>query len=301
MAKLRGKPPATDKKRRAKILIFGAGGEGKTWGATGFPGVYYMDCEGGGEEPEYIDRLKVAGATVFGRKDGAGDFEAVVNECQTLATVEHAHRTVVIDSFTKIFQARTADREEQMRSRGDKVEFGVEKKPAVALARRLVNWMDRADMNFILICHQKEKWEKRGNSREAVGFTFDGWDKLEYELDLIIRVERRGDKYVGIVTKTRIATFPLNDTFDWGYDEFAKRFGKERLEAGSTAIELATPEQVARLEQLLPTAGYSDSTLSEWRKKAKVEGWTEMDTETIGKCIAACETRIKKATEENGK
>ena len=58
--------------------------------------------------------------------------------------------------------------------------FGASKKPAIQLTRRLLAWFSKLDMNVILICHQKSQWK----DGKEVGVTFDGWDKLEYELHL---------------------------------------------------------------------------------------------------------------------
>ena len=59
MSKLKAKKPEEVKQGKAKGLIFGASGVGKTWFALSFPTPYYIDTEGGADGIEYQKRLTI--------------------------------------------------------------------------------------------------------------------------------------------------------------------------------------------------------------------------------------------------
>ncbi len=286
--KLRGVAAKEVKPSKPKMLVFGKPGVGKTWTALEFPKVYYIDTEGGADLNHYQDRLRNAGGMYFGPEQGSRDFDTVLEEVITLATVEHGYQTLVIDSYSKLFLSCVSESEEKLRKEGKKVEFGVEKKDAVNKTRRLVRYLDKLDMNVLLICHEKSKW----SNGEEVGQTFDGWDKLEYELHLALRIEKLGKGRTARVTKSRLEHFPESDVFPWSFNEFAERYGRDAIFAPVVTTKLATPEQVAELTRLLGVVLVPPEILDKWRTKAGIEDWNEMDADTIEKCIAFCKARL---------
>lgn len=280
--KLKGKDPAEARQSKAKVLIFGPAGVGKTWVSMDFANVYYIDVEGGATRPQYKKKLKESGAAYFGPHDGSQNFDTVIEEIITLATSEHKYKTLVIDSFSKLFNTCSAEQEEKLLAAGTKVEFSIEKKASIRQSRKMIRWLDRLDMNVILICHERPLWK----DGEQVGQTFDGWDKMEYELDLTLQIQRRGsDKRVAVVRKSRLVEFPDSSTFDWSYTQFAEKYGRDALEGDHRAIALATPEQVTTIKQLIKTIRVDQDTIDKWFNKAGVEEFEEMDTSTIAKCI----------------
>jgi hypothetical protein len=278
---LKGKDPDDAVQSKAKILIFGSAGVGKTWVSMDFANVYYIDIEGGANRDHYRKKLKDSGAAYFGPEDGSQSFDSVIDETVTLATTKHRFKTVVYDSFSKLFGTAANEEEERLLADNKKVEFGIEKKAAIRKTRRLIRWLDRIDMNVILICHERALWK----DGEQVGVTYDGWDKLEYELDLTLNIQRRGEKRVAVVRKSRLVEFPDKSTFDWSYQEFASRYGKDVLEGNSRTIDLATSEQVAALNQLVKVVRVDQDVIDKWLTKANADSFEEMDTSTIAKCI----------------
>jgi hypothetical protein len=278
---LKGKDPDDAVQSKAKILIFGSAGVGKTWVSMDFANVYYIDIEGGANRDHYRKKLKDSGAAYFGPEDGSQSFDSVIDETVTLATTKHRFKTVVYDSFSKLFGTAANEEEERLLADNKKVEFGIEKKAAIRKTRRLIRWLDRIDMNVILICHERALWK----DGEQVGVTYDGWDKLEYELDLTLNIQRRGEKRVAVVRKSRLVEFPDKSTFDWSYQEFASRYGKDVLEGNSRTIDLATSEQVAALNQLVKVVRVDQDVIDKWLAKANADSFEEMDTSTIAKCI----------------
>ncbi len=257
---------------------------GKTWASIDFPSVYYIDTEGGASRDHYTDKLKKAGGKYFGPEHGSLDFDAVIEELITLATVKHDYRTLVIDSFSKLYNNRAAEAAEKG---GD--DFGRDKKEANKPTRKLVRWIDKLDMNCILICHEKDKWA----GGELTGQTFDGWEKLEYELDLALRITKAGASRKAKVIKSRLKEFPDAEIFDWSYAEFAKRYGQDVIEGAATPIVVATDEQVNALKMLVELMKVDSDTTDKWKEKAGVDSFEEMDTETIGKCISFLESKIR--------
>ncbi len=186
-SKLKAKDPVSATPARPKVLIFGKPGVGKTWTSLDFPGVYYIDSEGGANMDHYIAKLSASGGVYMGPEDGAGDLQVILDQVKALATEVHPYRTLVIDSISKPFNTSVALESERL---GSKDAFGASKKPGLSLMRQLVIWLERLDMNVILIAHEKAEWgvNEKGE-RSEVGATFDAWEKLEYELHLALAGE----------------------------------------------------------------------------------------------------------------
>lgn len=276
--------------KKPKVLIFGPPGVGKTWGALDFPSVYYIDTEGGADLTHYRQKLRVAGGMYFGPDQGSLDFEAVIGQVQALATEQHPYRTVVFDSITKLFASAISEESERL---GDNDVFGASKKEPGRQMARLVRWVNRADLNAIFICHQKDLWGKneKGN-REAIGLTFDGWEKLEYELHLVLSIYKTGPTRRARIGKSRLTGFPEGENFEWSYEKFAERYGRDVIEKRVQQLVLASPEQVAEAERMVGIVKLPEGTVEKWFKAASVESWDEMDEEKIEKCIATLKEKL---------
>lgn len=296
--KLSAVAPEAVEPRKPKVLIFGPPGVGKTWTAIDFPMVYYFDHEGGADLDHYRAKLKTAGGAYFGPEQGSLDFEAVIAEVQTLATIDHPYKTMVFDSATKLFNASVSEESDKITARGHKDEFGASRKPVVRQMARLVNWVNRADMNAIFICHQKAMWERNAKTgdREEVGWTFDCWEKLEYELHLILRISKIGDgdnaRRYAHIGKSRLLSFPEGTRIDWSYADFAERYGRDVIERTGKTITLATPDQIEEVRRLLDVVKVSEDWQDKVFKKAGVEQWAEMDADKIDASIAWLKERI---------
>lgn len=290
-SKLKAVEPKAATPSKPKVLVFGKPGVGKTWTALDFPNVYYIDTEAGADLPHYTDKLKGAGGAYFGPDQGSLSFEAVIEQVQALATERHAYKTLVIDSVTKLYNLAINAEAERL---GDKNAFGADKKPAIALMRRLVSWLQRLDMNVILVAHERPLWgtDAKGE-RTEIGTTFDGWDKLEYELHLCLNVVKQGDKRLARVKKSRLQGFPDASLLPWSYPEFAERYGRDVIEQAPTQVTLAAPEQVAEVNRLLGVVKLADGTVEKWFTKAGVSSFEEMDADKIN----AITTHLKGLTQ----
>lgn len=290
-SKLKAIPPKAAEPSKPKIMIFGKAGVGKTFTALDFPLCYFIDAEGGANRSHYTDKLEKSGGTYMGPDQGALDFSAVIEQVQALATEEHAYKTLIIDSYSKLYNAAIANEYERLLAKGAKIEFSVEKKPAAAFSKRLISWLSRLDMNVILVCHEKPLWK----GGEQIGDTFDGFDKLDYELDLCMNIVKAGDKRIARITKSRIEGFPDGSTFPWSYAEFANRYGKEVIEKLGKQVILASAEQLAEVRKLIDIVKLPEGQEEKWFKAGNAEGWDEMDADKVSKIITYIrETYISK-------
>jgi hypothetical protein len=270
---------------RPKILIYGKYGSGKTHASLDFPSCYYVDSEGGAKQDQYRKKLIASGGVYFGPEQGSRDFAAVVEEVKTLATVKHPYKTLIIDSLSAIYNSAISDEAERL---GSKDAFGASKKPATRLTMQLLNWVNRADMNVVLIAHEKAEWGMANGSREEIGKTFDAFEKVGYELDLCLNILNPGPNVrIARIVKSRFDSFPMGETFPWSFAEFASRYGEDIIAKEAAPIVLATAEQVKELTFILEERKDGEDLKAKWFKAANAESLEELTTEQAAKCIAA--------------
>lgn len=272
-----GKKPELIKRGKPKFIISGKSGVGKTFFMLDFPKPFIIDCEGGAIEPQYVEKMKEVGAEYFGKEEGSQDFKTVINELKWLATNKHDHQTLIIDSFSKLYNLTAAIAEETVGN-----VYAADKKAAQKPTRQLQVWMDRLDMTIALVCHSKPKWE---NGQPTGTTTFDGWDKLEYDLNLWIELVQTGKRRDIVVRKSRIEGFILGNSYPADYDTFAKLYGSEIINKPSEQITLATVEQVAEAKGLVTFRNISEEDQKKALKKYDVEQWEELSSDEIKSII----------------
>lgn len=284
-SKLKAVDPKEAQPSKPKILIFGKPGVGKTWASLDFPKVFYIDTEGGADLSHYTDKLKRAGGAYFGPEQGSQDFSEVIGQLQALATEKHDYKTVVIDSISKVYNMEISKEVERL---GDKDAFGASKKPAIGFTRRMINWIDRLDMNVILIAHEKPMWA----NGEQMGVTFDAFEKLEYELHLVLNIAKRGDSRKALIKKSRLLQFPDGSNFDWSYEQFSTMYGKDIIEGAVKQIVLASTEQMKEVNALLEVIKLPEGQLDKWLAAAKVDSLSEMDEVKVAKLIDHLKSKL---------
>ena len=281
---LKAKAPVDVKPTKPKFMISGESGVGKTFFALDFPKPYLIDSEGGDTREQYQAKLKKNGGAYFGKEEGSQDFKAVIEEVKALTTTKHEYKTLIIDSFTYLYMLEASEAEAKGGS-----DFGRDKKMANIPTRQLISVLEKCDLNIILICHSKTKWERRGKDIIDAGSTFDGYDKLEYILDLWIEILRGGKTFN--VKKSRITNLIQGDSYPLSYDKFAELYGKETVEREAVPVSLATAEDIARLLALIEGLKIDEDTQEKWMKKCNVETFAELSSEQIKSLIEYCEKK----------
>ena len=276
---LRAKPAEIKPVKRAKILISGEPGSGKTYFSLQWPNVYFIDTEFGAEREQYQKKLIESKGVYLGRDDGVNTFEEVIKEMKALATEKHEYKTIVIDSISHLYNAAAAVAEEKGGS-----EFGRDKKQANIPSRQLLRWIDIVPMNVVLIAHQKVDW----SNKEQVKTTYDFYDKAGYLID--IWLEMKGKNF--IVRKSRIESFQENLVFSREYSKFAELFGSDIINKDVEPIILATEEQVDRIMQLVQSLNISADEVEKLQKKFDVDEWAELTQDQIAKGIAYFEAKL---------
>ena len=286
--KLKAVPPDLKNPGHIKCMLFGRSGAGKTWLALNFPNAFYIDSEGGAKLSHYQAKLMASNGVYFGPQNGSNDLDNINEQIAALATETHPYKTLIIDSITKPWLTAITNEQERL---GDKDAFGASKKPAVAKIRRLINWIGRLDMNVFLIAHEVSEWGMVGGERKEIGKAPDAYDKIIYELDLTLQIRAHSaTRRDAVVFKSRLTGFPQNDIIvlqdgeDRGYEAIAERYGKDFIEAKSSPIKIATPEQVERIKTLFQAMNLTDEQIAKGLAKNNaetIEELSETDAKTI--------------------
>lgn len=292
---LRGMKP-TKIEKRMKALFYGEAGAGKTTAAIQFPAPYLIDTEKGATNDQYVKLLNDVGGAYF----FTADFDDLLKEVTTLLSEKHSYKTLIIDPLTVVYNDLLDKSAKALVTREDPLgtAFGRHKGAADRKIKHLLNLLVRLDMNVIITSHAKMQW---GDGMVKLGNTFDCYSKLDYLFDLVFEVQKRGkDNRVGVVKKTRHEGFKEADVFPFSYDEVATRYGREILERKAKPEELATPEQVAELTNLVDVLKIKEEEVDKWLDKANAATFSEMPSETIIKCITYCKSKVNTPKAEKG-
>lgn len=293
---LKAKAPVDVKPSKPKMLISGESGVGKTFFALDFPKPYLFDTESGATREQYQAKLKKSGGVYFGKEEGSQSFESVINETKQLCTEKHNYRTAIYDSFTYLYMLEAADAEAKGGS-----DFGRDKKMANIPTRQLISTLEKLDMNVILICHSKDKWERKtsGNKEQIinVGSTFDGYDKLEYILDLWVEILKGGKTFM--VRKSRISSLVQGNSYPLSYDKFAELYGKEVLEKESVPVIMANFAQLTQLGGLIEALNIPIEQQEKVLKSFNSEDWKDLTEVDCQKVIESLQKKIKSLTNDN--
>jgi len=287
---LRGKKPELIEKR-FKAFFYGVAKSGKTTCAINFPKPYLIDTERGAENKKYVETLKAKEGQIF----QTTDFNEVKKEVLELLTTEHPFKTLIIDPMTIIYndliercsiQLKAASKDTSATG----TEFGRHVSEANKHIKSLINLLLRLDMNVIITSHAKTEY---GDSFIKLGETYDCYKKMDYIFDLIIEVQKRVDKRIGIVKGTRIDEFKEFETFLFSYDEIANRYGREQLERDAVPEILASSEQLVELQRLIELLKIPQDDTDKWLAKASADTFAEMKAVDVQKCIDHLEKLIK--------
>lgn len=274
------KPEAVEK--RLKLFLFGQYKVGKTIAALNFPNVYAIDTEKGMVHDQYVRLMQANGSEVM----QCSDVDEVIEEVRALGAEKHAFKTVLIDPITMI-EADLIEKAEREFGQGDMRIWGKRDRKL----KRLVNLLNRLDMNVIVTAHGKIEY---GDNFVKKGTTYDGWKRWPFEFDLIVELELRGENRLAKIRGSRIETFPLGEEFTWSYAEFLKRY--PIIDRIVVPAVLASAEQIAELKALLEVVKLPDGTTDKWLVKAGVDCFEDMPADALMKCIEYVRAKLPKET-----
>jgi len=285
---LKGIKPEIVVASKPKIMLSGKPGTGKSFFALNAPAPYLIDTEGGATREQYVKKLIANKGAYFGVEHGAQDFAEVINQVRELATTKHEYKTLIIDSFSKLYNVEAAAAEERGGS-----DFGKDKREADKPTRKLLNWLSRLDMTVILICHQKDKWIRQGAQLIMEGSTFDGYKKLDYELDLWLETKLVGTARYATVVKSRIEGFPVGTDIDLDFPTFERLYGKAVVEGPVKPITLADEKQVSEIKRLVDLLKVSPEDFDKWLTKAQATEVEDLSAENAEKMLRFLKGKIE--------
>ena len=278
---LRGKKPE-EKDKRLKMLLFSPAGIGKTMAAIQMPNPYIIDTEAG--TSHYGELIEKSGGSVW----ASTELIDIIEEVKQLATTKHNFRTLVIDPITIPYEAK-------MEEGATDPKIGDDYGKHIAYANRymaaLFRLLGLLDMNVVVTSHAKLVYK---DGKEA-GVTFDGWKKLDYIFDLALELQRRGNKRVAVIRKTRLEAFPDQETFDWSFEELARRAGEGELIRAAAPVEMASKEQFEELKRKVKAMNVSSDETDKWLTKEGITSFSEMTAERIGKYIDGLNKKLAEA------
>lgn len=284
---LKGIKPEVVVASKPKIMLSGKPGTGKSFFALNAPSPYLIDTEAGATREQYVQKLLKQGGSYLGVEQGSQDFLEVINQVRELATTKHTYKTLIVDSFSKLYNIEAAAAEERGGS-----DFGKDKREADKPTRKLLNWLSRLDMTVILVCHQKDKWIRQGNQLIMEGSTFDGYKKLDYELDLWLETKLVGQSRYATVVKSRIDGFPVGTDIDLDFETFEKLYGKAVVEGPVKPIILASASAVSEIKRLVELLKVPQEDFDKWLTKAQATEPEDLSTENADKMLKFLKDKI---------
>ena len=274
---LRGKMP--DKiESRLKCMFYGESKVGKTYAAIQFPKPYVIAVEDGVKNEEYLEILKKNGGCVFQTMD----FEDIIKEIETLTSIKHDYKTLVIDSLSLIY----SDLLDKSALKLKKIGFGQHYQDANRQIKRLLSLLFRLDMNVIVISHAKDVYTLSNGERVKVGSSFDCYSKLDYYFDFVFEITRHGSKRIAFVKGTRDRhKFPEDSSFEFSYDAFASRYGKSIIEKEAVPVKMISQDQIDEFYKYFELGILTNELEKKWLNKAGVKSLSELSDETAVRCL----------------
>lgn len=288
---LKAKTP-TNKEKRLKLFLFGSAGVGKTIAALQFPKSYVVDAEKGSDF--YANIIAQNGSVLL----QSNNPDEIREEIKELLTTPHDYKTLILDPVTQIYQAiqekwtRIFEKNTPGKA-GEVQDFGMRYWAKVKSEMKSLQRMILAlDMNVIITSHQKDVY---GSNFNKIGVTYDSMRGDDYLFDLIFQIEKKGDKRIARTIKERaeIGMHKFPEEFEWSYSNFCQFYGKEVIERAAKPVDMASNEQVEKLNGLLKVVNVPEETRQKWLTKTDCDTFEEMTSEQIQKCIDYVESQLQ--------
>lgn len=285
---LKAKQPELIKPSKPKFMISGKSGTGKTIFALNFDKPFYIDAERGATRKQYVDKLIASGGAYMGVEEGSQDFREVISQVRELATTQHDFKSIVIDSFSNLYVLEAASAEERLGS-----DFGKDKREANKPSRQLMRWLERVDMNVVLVCWQKDKWSRRERELIMEGSTYEGPPRLDYSLDLWLETKMVGQKRFANVVKSRIEGFPVGTDIELSVEAFKRLYGQAIVEGEVKPIVLATPDQTGEIKRIIDLLKIPEEDIDKWLTKAQAVELEDLSKDNAAKFLVFLQNKLK--------
>ncbi len=195
-------------RRRAKLLLWGEAGSGKTTLALEFPKPALIDLEGGAD--------LYGGGSAFDVMR-ASTADEVAETIRWLHRRAHSYETLILDPVTVYWEALQRKWSDiflrrNTNSRGHRHEFyDFQPKDWLTLKsefKAVIRGLLALDMHVVLIAREKVQYADDGLMR-PIGTTFDCERSIAFVVDAILRLRRERDgKYVAETIKDRSGALP---------------------------------------------------------------------------------------------
>ena len=287
---LKGIKPEIVVPSKPKIMLTGFAGTGKSIFALNAPSPFYIDTESGVTREQYMKKLIASKGVYFGPPQGSQDFMEITNQVKELATTKHEFKSIVIDALTKPYRMEQYAAED----RGVSPEFKKSQKEAERSTRKLLSWLMRPDldMTVIIVCHAKDKWTREGKELIKEGTTWDGPEKLDFDLDLWIETRAVDSSWYATVKKSRVESFKLGATFPLDFETFKKMYGAAVVDRPIKPIVLASADQVKQITHLIEVLKMTEEEVGKLLVKAQVTEVADLSEENAGKFLTFLKDKI---------
>ena len=211
---------ASQKKHRAKVLLYGSYGTGKTVLGLQFPKVALIDMERGSEC--YTDKFSfdVLHTT---------STDEVKEGINYLLRNKKDKETIILDSMTEYWSALQVKWTDiflrRNKGKGNKEEFyDLQPRDWAQIKGEFKNFLRSLlalDMNVICTCRIKDMYSEEVMLKK-IGETFDSDRSLPYLFDTVVRLDKIEGRHIARVEKDRTGLLPV--TFEASYAVFAYAF-----------------------------------------------------------------------------
>lgn len=294
---LRAKKPEIQN-NRLRCLIYGEANSGKSHFCCTFPKTYYIDTEGLVQYKKYVKMLNKNESPLV----ELSEMDEIIKEVTQLLTSNHDYSTLVIDSLTNIYIQACDSEAERLAKKGNSknaegTEFQAHLNKPKRKIMRLANLLSRLDMNILVTCHAKVKYE----DGKQVGYQEDMYDKLKYILGSSVNIFSVGGKRKGRFVKSRYEELPEGEVFDISYEYFEEKFGRENFLKDCSPQELITDDQLSQLQFLFTQLHIDEEVISKGVAKANATNLKDISKEKasawidhlVKKVNPVCKSEVK--------
>lgn len=220
-----------------KIMIWGESGSGKSRFSLSAPAPIVVDLEG--STRLYAEEFDFYKAEIDKNNPQASNSASLtVNLIKEILEGQYPDRkTLIIDPVTDLLDCIedvSAKKYEEIIGKRVTDLNAVQKTKWYAyrreMSRTVLNQLKDIPMNLILIARAKNVWDTKDGKMQPVGTTYDALDIVEYLMDIVIKLEKKGEETMAIVKKSRIGNLPkILDVKNYSSIEKALKDNSEKL------------------------------------------------------------------------